>query len=150
MLKFSQAHGFEVAALPIESKDGEDTGDWRERAGYSRDHHSSDGTVTGEGSGVIHYYKQKKGDGWLVEIENGTLFTEILVDNEAELFALRVKISAPILASISDRISVLTSIAEKAFRVWHEHPFFQPCAECDPDGWKEGVELRRRLTKGTP
>ena len=147
MLKFSQVAGFVVTELPIEAKNMEDSADWRERAGYCRTPDSSDGAATPHDSSPIHYYKGKEGDGWLVEVRSGELITEILVDNEAELFALRTKIATPIFTAIADRFEAVAVITEKAFLVWHGHQYYRPCAKCDPEGWKEDRERLERLHK---
>lgn len=131
MIAFSQAQGF--YEVGFDTPDGDIDADWFTTIGFKYvgipDLGENDGlslTAHKKFEGAEHEWS------YLVDLASPDACHFILVKNEADLIALKVKLAPLILADVIPYLNQFQVIMERAFRAWHGHPYHQACAECDP------------------
>lgn len=139
-LKFSQKEGFTTAPDPLGAEDGF-FADLLTAAGYAVDVGS--GKQGRDNAIEVVVYRKGQTDEFLVEVSDWAGGKSVVVNGEADLFALRLRLAPLFTVAVESALDEIREMATRAFRAWHGHDSAEVCRACDPYEY-EAQQRRRR------
>lgn len=146
-ITFSQASGFAMLQPdPFAWLDSDKSfDDWAKRLGFTSE--QQDGQPEGN---EYHCYKNRdpQAEWQFLIVVNGYFTSDsVVVKNEAELLALRLKLAPFVTSGFAADLSTMEHYLEKLFRAFHGHDPFVACPKCDPGEYRRQVERKLERTK---
>lgn len=136
IVRFTQAAGFSMLENDALKYSDEAEEAWRKRLGY-RTWCWRLGALEEDDEGFWPSANAWEGSDpalpkFYVAVSFGDRFSAVMVDDEAELLALWLRLSSIVNARMAEELPELVTCARRAFRALHGHDSDRPCSDCDP------------------